>query len=161
MKDIINNVIGSVISAVIIALVFFVWNDFCNSKANISGIWKVENIVTETQHDNFKDMKIYYEAFINETNGHIEGSAEKTAEYSFGRRFEYERDKRVHIEINGKLKNNFLVADEIHLFLKEHGRLRDSTASMNLRAINQNHLEGQFYSTAANSKGRTIWKREK
>ncbi len=102
---------------------------------------------------------LYYEFFVTDNGGEIIGAAEKVSERSYWRKFDFERDKRVHLEFEGRVKNNFLLADHMNIFLKEHGRMRESNAIMNLKIMSKDLLKGDFYSSAANAKGTSIWKR--
>ncbi len=74
-----------------------------------------------------------------------------------GKKYEFERDKRVHIEIAGTVKNNILIKDNLSLHYIEHGRKRDSSTILNMEIINNNTLSGTFFSTAADSSGKTNW----
>lgn len=161
MKEIWKNVVASVISAVLIALIFFVWSDFLNKEYDISGAWDVEYTISETSYAPFENMTLFFDVLLQQSDSAIVGSGEKIAEQTKNNnKYEHERKNRVHIEITGNIKNNFILKDIVRLHYVEHGSNRDSSTTVTLKVKDSNTMIGTFFSTAADSKGNAIWKRK-
>jgi len=106
-------------------------------------------------------MTLFFDILLQQNGREITGTGEKVAEkLKDGKKNEFERDKRVHIEIAGNLKNNFIVDDKVFLHYIEHGQRRDSSTVVSIRVLNNKSMEGAFFSTAADSSGKTFWKRK-
>ncbi len=158
INDIYKNVLTSIISAILIATLFFIWNDFFHRLPDLSGAWQVEHQILESNHTEYEKMTLFFDVLLQQTGDKIFGTGEKIAEkLNDGKKYKFERDKRVHIEITGTLKNNFLIKDNLSLHYVEHGHRRDSSTILNLEIINDNILSGTFFSTAADSSGKTNW----
>jgi hypothetical protein len=161
MKGITKNVAASIISAILIALIFFVWNDFFCKPSDISGVWQVECYVLKSNHSEYEGMTLFFDVLLQQNGREITGTGEKVAEKSKGgEKYEFERDKRVHIEITGKLRNNFIIDDKVFLHFVEHGRIRESSTVENMKILSNKLMEGTFFSTAADSSGKTFWKKK-
>lgn len=160
MNDIFKNVAGSVISAIAIALIFFVWNDFFYKSTDLSGAWSVETEVLESSYSKYEGMKVYYDVLINQQGDQIIGTGEKIAEFFYGNKYEYEPDKRVRFDLIGKLEKRFISKDEVRVHYVEHGRKRDSSTILTLFLNDSDELKGHFLSTAADTRGTIIWKRK-
>jgi hypothetical protein len=161
VKDFLVKLFSSIISAIVVALVFFVWNDYFYKTSDICGVWEVETKTTETTHKEYQNLTIFFDALLQQNSTSISGTGEKTSEVLFQQEpFEYERTKRVQIEINGNLKNNFLRNDYVVIHWMEHGRMRETSTIFYLEVIDKNTMKGEFVSTAANSKGTGVWRRK-
>lgn len=156
-----RDIIKSVVAAVLVALIFFVWNNLAYKTTNISGVWKVQHIVLESSYLPYKGMKLFYVMVLQQSGASIQGTGEKIAE-QLGQvqRFEYIRSKRVLLEINGNLKSSFLRRGVAILHIFEKGRSRYSSTSVKIEIINDKEMVGTFYSTAGDAIGKAIWEKE-
>lgn len=160
MKDVISGIVSSVISALLIALAFFAWNDFVHRADDLTGAWEIECEIKETSYSKYEGMKTYFDVLINQQGTKIVGTGEKVAEIFEERKYEYEREKRVQVELTGKLENRFISGDEVQIHWMEHGRKRKTSTVFSLRVISQSDLRGNFFSTAADAHGRAVWRRK-
>ena len=91
----------------------------------------------------------------------ISGTGEKIAEkIKNGKRYEYERNKRILLQIDGSLKCNFFTHDIVFLHIFEKGLNRYSSDSVELEVINDNEMVGTFHSTVSDVVGKAIWERK-
>ena len=161
MKKSIKNITESTISAILIAIIFFIWNDFFNNTSNLSGAWRVEDYVLESNYPQYEGMTLYFDVLLQQNGTEISGTAEKVVEkFKSGLERKIDGDERVRLEIIGTLKNNYFSKDRVTVHFIEHGIQRDTSTIMNLRVTSKNKIEGTFISTAADSRGKSVWKRK-
>lgn len=154
MKEIARNIIASVISAIIIALMLFVWNDYFFKKDNLAGYWSVKYITDETTHDNFLDLEENYDFLFTQSGDALDGTGEKISEMSSLGFVEYDTAKRTQVTILGTVKYKFFSNSEIDISHFEKGRRRPSSRILKLKVMSNNRIEGTFISTVAQSSGR-------
>lgn len=77
MKGILGNVAGSLISAVVIAIVFGLWNDYFYKRDQLTGFWKVEFETKSSSYNKYIGLKTYYDFIIGQAGNSISGTAEK------------------------------------------------------------------------------------
>jgi len=153
-KKFIIGVYCSVVSAVVVTLLFFVWRSYCNCPYDVSGLWIFRTDTQESTHDEYKGLSVYFEAVLQQNDLGIIGTGEKIAEKATeGHRYDYERINRVRIEISGSVKNNLFKNDQVIIHWVEHGRKRDTSSYLDLHVVDKNIMEGSFLSTAADSVG--------
>ncbi|MEH6467449.1 MAG: hypothetical protein V7722_07435 [Porticoccus sp.] len=154
MFDISKNVIGSLISAVLIALVFSLWNDFIYKKDQLSGYWKVEYETLHSSYNKYIGLKTSYEFVIGQTGSTLSGTGEKVSENSINGDFEYDRDQRNHLDLNGSLGYRIFSKNTVDIVYKENGKKRPSSTILNLVIESNDTISGTFISTIASSKGK-------
>ena len=159
MSDIIKNIIGSLFSAFIIALVLGVWNDYYFKKENITGYWKVSFVTTESSYNKYIGLKTYYDFILNQNGRTIIGTGEKISEDSVNGIIEYENGKRAHLNLTAGINYKVFSASTIDLIYKENGRKRESSTVLKLTIESSNKITGSFISTIASSKGTVIFER--
>jgi len=101
-------------------------------------------------------MKTSY-AFILQQEGQVlRGPTEKISEEVAGEVTDYQPYDRIHGNASGTMAYKVYSNNTLDLVVQENGRLRKSSTILHLEVVNQNHLEGTFASTAANSKGTVV-----
>jgi hypothetical protein len=159
MSDIFKSIIGSIVSALIIALALGVWNDYYFKKDNLTGYWKVSFLTTESSYKNYIGLKTYYDFILNQDGRRIVGTGEKVSEDSVNGIIEYKNGKRTHLNLTAGINYKIFSASTIDLIYKEKGRKRDSSTVLNLNIESPNKIIGSFISTIASSKGTVTFER--
>lgn len=161
MSEVLKNVFGSIISAILIALVISFWNDFFYKSDNLTGYWNVELETIQTSHEKFKGLKVYYDFIINQEGNRLIGSGEKISEQALNSPpFEYDAKKRTHLELTGAVTYKVFTKNRVDLHYKEEGRLRPSSSILKLRIDSKNKMSGKFMSTIAESSGNVVFTRK-
>ena len=68
--------------------------------------------------------------------------------------------KRICSKVEGYIERNYFGADKISIHIIENGTDRESTSFQKVISKCSNVLEGEFESTAGDSKGICIWQRK-
>ncbi len=159
MADISKNVIGSLISAVLIAALFSLWNDYIYKKDQLTGYWKVEYETLESSYSNYRGLKTNYEFIIGQAGSTLSGTGEKISENSVNGKIEYDTNKRTHLEFNSALTYRVFSQNTVDIVYKENGRKRASSTILNLIVESNDRMHGTFISTIAASKGTATFTR--
>ncbi|AZZ92680.1 hypothetical protein EUZ85_18895 [Hahella sp. KA22] len=149
----------NIISAILIAIIFGLWNDYLYKVDRLSGRWKVEFYVENTEYNPYKGMTATHEIFLIQNGLGISGLGEKVAEETNSESIAYHPSKRSHSEISGTITYKFFSDNLVDLTLKEDGLIRKSSTFVHLVAESSDSMSGTFFSTAANSKGAVSFKR--
>ncbi|MCP4429747.1 MAG: hypothetical protein GY806_02090 [Gammaproteobacteria bacterium] len=153
MKGIVCNIFTSVSSAVVIALLLFVWNDHFLKIDRLTGYWNVNYVTEKTTYDAFHNLEENYDFLITQSDNTLSGSGEKISELSPSGFIEYDAEKRTHVKILGNLKYNFFSESEVDISHVEKGRKRESSRILRLKVISNDLIIGTFISTIADSSG--------
>ncbi|MBK6354270.1 MAG: hypothetical protein IPO72_01895 [Saprospiraceae bacterium] len=113
---------------------------------DVNGIWILKINVQSSSYLPFKGMDIGYKIFLSQSDNIITGNGEKYMENGN----EIPFTQHVQIEFVGKVEGK-----KLFIQFKEYGKKRTSLGSIELNFISKNLFEGNFTSTAANSKGKT------
>lgn len=159
MSDISKSVIGSLISAVLIAVLFGFWNDYVYKKDRLTGYWKVELETVGSSYSKYRGLKTYYEFIIGQNVNSLNGTGEKISEDSVNGPVEYDTDKRTHLEFEGALTYRVFSKNTVDILYKENGRKRPSSTILNLVVESSEKMSGTFISTIASSKGNVVFTR--
>ena len=159
MIDIWKNVIASLISAVIIAIIFGVWNDNYYKKEDLSGYWEVEFVTVETDYSPDKDLKTYYYFTVGQNGHSLSGFGEKTSEDSSNGKIQYETKNRTHLEFQGAISYRVFSKSRVNITYRENGRRRPFSTVLSLVVESSNRISGTYISTAANTKGTVTFER--
>jgi hypothetical protein len=158
-KTIIKSAMSAVINAVIIALLFFLWNDLAYRHDRLTGYWEIDAEVTKTDYAAFQGLQTHYDMLINQEGAHISGSGEKIHEKSINGGFvEYKPAARVHVMITGAITYKFFSNNLVDIHYIEKGEVRDSSTVMKLYVKSDKKMEGTFVSTSG-SRGTVVWKK--
>lgn len=156
-----KEIIKAVMSGVILAFMFFIWNDFFYRTDNLAGAWQFSATIDSTTYRPFEGMRLYWRVILVQEGDVLTGTGEKISEFTAaGGEFEYEPKDRTRIDIVGTIRYKFFSPNEVQLHYKEHGAVRESSTFLELQIISENQLLGSFHSTAANSRGKAEWTRD-
>ena len=160
LRDISVEVVGAIIGAFLISILFFTFSDFIFKAPNLNGKWYAITSTDITHHKPFQGMILIFEVIIHQKGENISGTAERIAEIVKGNRYDYDYEKRVRVEVDGSIDRNFLSKDKVNIHWLEHGNKRDSSAFFNILRFNDHYMFGEFNSTVANSQGKVEWVRD-
>jgi hypothetical protein len=159
LTDLLISAGGTVIGGVLLAPLFFFVREFVVPLPALSGCWTFETETESTSYNPYKGMKLTYRVMVWQEGCVICGSAEKVAETAQGVTRTYTGKYRPRADVRGYLTKRYLGKSSVVLHFKEQGEIRESSAVQTLQISNNNNLEGQYASTAADSSGRVKWAR--
>ncbi|MEP2447613.1 MAG: hypothetical protein ABJI69_10315 [Balneola sp.] len=161
MPEVVFDILITIAEGLLLTLILFLLNEYVFLKKNLSGEWKIKLIIDETSYNPFKDLSIYYKVHLLQKGYELSGSGEKVKEINSQNEVtEYEKDKRVTIDINGYYERKYLNRSIIYLNIVEKGRIRESRATYTLKIKNKKLLKGTFITTAADSQGKIKMKKK-
>ena len=157
LKDIISN---SIAGLIIIIIIFF-YKEKISSITDCSGVWYLKTITKETAYNPYMDMTLVYKMVVLQKGQELEGTIEKIYENtSKNISKEYIGKERIRSKFKGYIERNYFGADKISIHIIENGTDRESTSFQKVISKCSNVLEGEFESTAGDSKGICIWQRK-
>lgn len=160
MIEVINEIIATIISGIILTLILFLINEYLLPKKNITGEWITEIAIKNSAYNPYKDLKINYKIYLLQKGNEIIGSGEKTSDIlANGDKKEFTGEERVKIVLEGYYERNYLKKSKVFLKITEFGSKRESRAIYFLTVKNKNKLKGNFTSTAADSSGLILMKK--
>ena len=159
IKNIYQDSVSTVIGGIVLSLIFFVFSDFIHTPPDLSGEWYFVNETKDTSYSKFKGLKVYYKVMLVQQGSVISGQGEKIQDELEGKITEYSGKSKIQIKITGNLKQNFIAKDKLTLYYSEEGQKRGSSTFHKLIRFSDEKMEGEFSSTIANSKGRTLYSR--
>lgn len=154
------DILATIIGGVLLSIMFFIFSDFIHKTPNLSGRWYFVNETQSTSYSKFKGLKVYYTVLLMQEGNKIYGTGEKIKDELNGNINKYTGKTRVHIEVSGYLKNNFLTKDTLNIHYTEKGKSRPSSTLHNLIRFDNKLMGGKFYSTIADSEGKVSWTRK-
>lgn len=155
MPEVVIDILITIAEGLLLTLILFLLNEYVFSKRNLSGEWEIKLIIDESSYNPFKDLSIYYNVHLLQKGYELSGSGEKVKEINSQNEVtEYEREKRVTIDINGYYERKYLSRSIIYLNIIEKGRIRESRATYTLKIKNKKLLKGTFITTATDSQGK-------
>lgn len=152
--NILKGIAKSLLSAITIAILFALWNDYIYKKDQLTGYWNVTYETVESQHSHYKGLKTHYIFVINQKIDTLSGTGEKTSESLNGEAIEYDTKNRTHLTFDGALNYHVFSPNTVNLIHIENGRIRPSSRILNLIIKSNNLMTGNFISTIAGSKGK-------
>lgn len=158
--DVLQGTAANLFGGILFALVIFLIKEYLFRNKNVSGEWKMINKTTQTAYHPYKNLCVEYKVHLMQQGNQILGRAEKTKEIdNEGQTLEYQPENRIEIEIRGYYEKNYLKKSKLYLLGREHGKKRDSSTSFNLKLpiLTNSLMDGNFTSTAADSKGSSNW----
>mgnify|MGYP001612079388 CR=1 FL=1 len=155
-----ESVLANVIGGLILVVILFLWKETFNRRHNLTGEWEVINTVLETSYNPYLGLKVVWKMHILQNGNNISGSGEKIKDIEkIGIEKELEHSKRDSVEIEGYIENNYLRKNRLFISVKQDGQLRKTRATYTLYFVDDNNLSGGFISTAADTKGKSIFSR--
>ena len=153
------NVSQSILSGVILAILFFVSREVWFPLPSVAGRWLVETHTTKTNYRPYQGMVVEYVAIVWREGANIKGTIEKISEVTATDTTTYVGDQRIRGDIEGHVHKLYLSKDRIALHIIEEGTRRQSTDFHDLTVEGDDRLVGTFISTAADSEGTVTWRR--
>lgn len=156
LKDIISSLLSGIIGVIII----FFYKEKFSPITDVSGVWYIKTTTLETAYNPYKNIILIYKMVILQQGAILEGTIEKIYECrAEGESLNYIAEKRIRSKFKGYIEKNYFGADKISVHIVENGYKRESTAFQKVISNCNNVLEGEFESTAGDSKGICIWQR--
>lgn len=153
-------ILGGIISAIVIAILFFIFSDFVFAPPNINGKWYVVTQIESTNYKPFEKLITIHEVYVYQDKEALQGRGEKVKAISKRSGTEsYRASERIHSEVSGAIDRNFIKKDVLHVHLIEDGAKRVSNAYFKLTRFDDSYMIGEFESSVANSTGTTEWVR--
>ncbi len=161
----VSTILISVISGLLIAFALFLLRERVFPLPEIAGRWCVETHTTQTQKTDYQDMVIQYMAILLREGSTVKGTMEKISENAPNSDNpglkKYDPESRVHGAVEGSIQKLYTGSkDQIVIHIIEEGERRVSTQFHDLTIEHSDTLfVGAFFSTAANSEGKSVWRR--
>jgi hypothetical protein len=153
-----NSLLSDLIVGILLVFIFFLYKEKVSPIIDISGVWYSRTNTLKTVNNPFRNMILGYKIFVLQEGQKLEGTIEKIYENSTTGEREYIGNKRTRAYFKGYVERNFLGKNKIQIHVIEKGIERESTIYYVL--YNEcNNLKGEFFSTAGDSEGTTIWQR--
>ena len=149
----------SVLSGVVLAILFFVSREIWFPLPDVAGRWTVETHTTKTDYVPYQDMTVTYVAILWREGANVKGTIEKVSEVTQTGTTTYTGDQRTRGVIEGHIDKLYLSGDRIALHVIEEGSTRQSSSFHALAIEEEDQLTGTFVSTAADSEGTVVWRR--
>jgi hypothetical protein len=153
MGEVARGIIASVLSAILLSLVFFFWNDFVYRKDSLTGYWKAEAEVTKSSYNPYVGLRTEYHLLLVQTGNVVTGTGEKVLEITKKGLNEYDHEDRPQITLDGGVTYKFFSPSSVHLRYTEDGSRRKSSTLLDLTIESGNTVSGNFMSTIAASSG--------
>jgi hypothetical protein len=154
MKDILKNIFASIISAILITIIFTSWSDSEFKEYNLTGKWNLKTVTNNANLDAYKNMELFYYVHIIQSNNEIMMTAEKVKENSVrGGTIEYSGKNRTLLQCKGVKTYNYFSKNKLVLNCEETGKERKSTMILDLDIKLNNKISGTFLSSASDSDG--------
>ena len=156
---VLSNMCQSVVSGVILALLFFAAREIWLPLPSVTGRWTLEMRTTQTTYRPYEDMTVRYVAILWREGPVIKGTIEKTSDVTSAGEEIYTAESRTRGDIEGYIHKLYFSKDRITMHIVEHGELRQFTHFHDLTVENSDRMAGTFIATAADSEGEVTWQR--
>ena len=150
-----SEVLGNVIAAIIISLLFFFVSDFVFSPPNLNGKWEMVLKINDTEYSKYEGLLLKYDVYLVQNGDQIEGSAEKIGEIKGGLLDMY--SSPIRSEVKGSITRKYFDKDILNIHIIEYGQNRTTSSYFKLIRFSDEYMVGSFSSSAANSKGESEW----
>ena len=157
------DVLANTASGILIAFLAVVTIDHFYETPQLGGMWEFTIEVDESSYKAYQGMRVTYQAVLLQKELQFNGNGDKFSEKALNdtKTIEHQGKARVPIDITGYIEKNFLSDNKVFISITEEGSRRQSASFHELSIISEDELEGNFFSTIANIKGRVKWKRTK
>lgn len=160
-ESFLSDVISSILSGVLLTLIFFIFKEKLFAYPQIEGIWYFQMHTHKTDYNPYKDMKLTYLAIIFREGDKVFGTIEKIHENSSTQNVALTGKNRIRGELQGYLERIVLKRQhKLSIHIVENGKSRYSSHYFTLSNVNSVTMSGTFFSTIANQQGAIEWQRE-
>jgi hypothetical protein len=154
MELLINNILATIISGILLTFILFLIKEHILPKKNITGQWKTILKINKSSYKPYNNLNIEFNIHLLQNGTQITGSGEKVRDFHIdGNETVFERNKRVKLEIIGYYEKTYLRKSKVFLNIIEKGRERESRSTYVMTVTKSTLLNGTFTSTAADSRG--------
>ena len=154
-----SNIAQSVVSGILLALLFFFAREQWFPLPSIAGRWTVEMHTTATSYRPYEGMRVQYVAILWREGPILKGTIEKISETTAAGTETYTAEERTRGEIEGVIHKLYFSKDRITVNIIEQGEIRQFTHYHDLTVQRKDSLTGAFIATAADSEGDVTWRR--
>lgn len=160
MALIVNEIIATIVSGIILTLILFLINEYLLPKKNITGDWDTRITIKNSAYNPYRDLKINYKIYLLQKGNEIIGSGEKISDIlGNGEIKEFTGEDRTKLVLEGYYERNYLKKSKVFFKITEFGSKRESRAIYFLTVNDKNKLTGNFTTTAADSSGVILMKK--
>lgn len=153
-----KSIVSSVLSGLLLAFIFFWTREKWVPLPDIAGHWTVEMHTITSDYDNYRGIKVEYEAILWQDGTVVRGTIEKTRETSRSDSTKtYIGEERARGNVEGAIQKLYFSKDRVNIHIMEEGELRDFTHFHDLTVFKTDSIAGSFFSTAADSEGKSTW----
>jgi hypothetical protein len=157
-RDSMTSIAENIISAILIAILFFIGKEYCWPVPQLSGCWTFVSETERTSLQAYKGMKLTYLTLLWQEGQKIYGSAEKVLEETASAApRQYIGQQRTRVNIEGYLTKRYMRRSEVVLHMIEDGKARETSSIQELVLQRGGTMKGTFTSTAADSTGKVLW----
>ena len=150
-----SEVIGNVVAAIIISLLFFFISDFVFSPPNLNGKWEMVLKIDDTKYSKYEGLMLKYDVYLVQNGDQIEGTAEKIGEIKDGEINKY--SSPIRSEVKGSITKKYFDKDILNIHILEYGQNRTTSSYFKLTRFSDEYMAGSFTSSAAKSEGNSEW----
>lgn len=172
-----GDVLEAVLSAIIIAGLFFWIRERVLGIPDFSGQWYLRSKTEKTAYKPYEKMELQHNLFLRLEGNNIRGASEKVYEDStYGKRLthcrhilKYTGGHRARARIEGSIQKNIFGPDILTLHATEYGERRQSTIYCRFELKKKFHFfsdskankfDGDFYSMVADQRGKVCLSKE-
>lgn len=153
------NILSTLISGVVLAVLFFWFREKIVPLPKITGRWYLEMHTVSTTYNPFQNMILRYVVMLWREGNRVEGTVEKFYENSSNGEREFVGTDRTRGKVEGYIEKNYFGKDKLFLHVIENGHGRESTHFYELVADSMTEMNGNFSSMVANQSGTVKWQR--
>ncbi len=159
--DLLWDIGASIVSGVILAILFFVAKEKIFALWNITGRWYFEITTDKTAYNPYQGMILRYTAILGREGNSIAGTVEKIYEKSSTGERAYTGENRTRGIIEGYYEKRYVLSkDRIYLHVTEEGHGREFTHFYTLTMERDGLMMGTFVATAGDQEGTARWQRK-
>lgn len=156
---------GSVVSTLIAAMVLFAIKEFYNKASSYSGVFFTYSVAESTTYNPYRGLQTFH-TLVLFSDGHVvSGTSEKTGDINLERKYEYPGASKIRGVVTGVVERNYIRSSVLNIHIVEEGADRQITTYMSIKfqryGFKKLPFHGEFYSTAASTKGRVLCGRER
>lgn len=149
----------SVVSGILLALLFFFAREEWFPLPSVAGRWAVEMHTTDTSYRPYEGMRVQYVAILWREGSIIKGTIEKISETTSTGTHTYTAEDRTRGEIEGFIHKLYFSKDRITVHIIEQGERRQFTHFHDVTVQRPDSMAGTFIATSADSQGDVTWRR--
>ena len=153
------DILATLISGVILAILFFWFREKIVPLPKITGRWYFEMRTVSTSYKPYENMILRYVAMVWREGSRIEGTMEKIYENSSTGERDFVGKNRTRGEVKGYIDKCYFGKDKLYLHVLEGGHGREYTSFYQLIVESETVMKGKFSSTAAEQSGTVKWQR--